>query len=38
MKGVLHTWKETPEESGWETKDSLWRWKEEIAEFDDEVM
>jgi len=24
-------WKDAPEESGWETEDSLWRWKKEIA-------
>jgi len=31
-------WKDAPEESGWETKDSLWRWKREIVEFNDGLM
>lgn len=30
-------WKNALEESGWETKDSLWRWMKEIVEFDAEL-
>ena len=34
----LIRWKDALEERGWETKDSLWRWKKEIVEFNEGLV